>query len=107
MVVGYFVGALALANFSATSRASEAFAGPSRVTRVPSPFVWETGLMAPASAFLIRFGDGIDGAGEGDTDHEVIIDAMSVDGMGTAASDLSDKRGTLEGLQVVAEFLRA
>lgn len=60
-VLGALAWILLAASFSAVSSASEAFVGTSG---------------ADAGALPIRFRDGVDGTGEGHSDHEVIVDAV-------------------------------
>jgi len=60
-----------------------------------------------AGAFPIGVGDGVDGAGEGNADHEVIVDAMGGDGMGASAGAFTDDSSALLRLEIVGKFLCA
>src|SRR5580704_7067478 len=60
-----------------------------------------------AGAFPVGFGDGVDSAGEGDTDHEMFVNAVAGDRMGAAAGGFADKGGAFQILEVVAKLLGA
>src|SRR5579863_7145501 len=57
-----------------------------------------------ASAFPIGVGDGINGAREGDTDSEVLGDAVAADRVRTASGGFADDGGALERLEVIGEL---
>src|SRR5207302_11170994 len=60
-----------------------------------------------AGSFPIGLGDGIDGAGKGNANHEMSVNAMTGDRMGAASGGFANEGGTLEVLEVVAELFGA
>ena len=60
-----------------------------------------------AGTFPICFADGIDGAGKGNANHEMSVNAMTGDRMGAASGGFANEGGTLEVLEVAAELFGA
>ena len=54
-----------------------------------------------AGTFPIGLGDGVNGAGKGDANHEMVVNAVAVDGMGAASSGFANDGGALQVLEVV------
>src|SRR6266478_2027201 len=68
---------------------------------------WDFYVGLDAGAFPVGLADRIDGAGEGDANHEMVVNAVAGDWMGAASGGLANDGGTLEVLEVVAELLGA
>lgn len=52
-------------------------------------------------------GDGIDGAGKGHTNAEMLADPMAAHGMRAAAGGFADDHGALQHFQIVSELFSA